>query len=210
MEPTNKEILSCDDKEIVKAALEKKYPGAMDAIAKQLEVIGDDPSREGLINTPYRVVKSWLELYEYGADDDLGRIMSTSFEENIGDMDDMILCRDITFFSTCEHHMITFTGMAHIGYIPNNKVIGVSKMVRLVNHFARKLQIQERLGSKIANAMMQYLEPQGVGVIVTAKHMCMSARGVENQTSSMATSAMREKFRSQSQTRNEFLDLIKI
>jgi len=205
---TNAEIMSCSDKDVIKHELELKYPGAVDHVKAILKLIGDDPDREGLRDTPYRVVKSWLELYNY--DSNLDNIMGTFFEEEIGDQtDEMVICKNISFFSTCEHHMIPFSGLISIGYLPTNKVIGVSKMVRLVEHFARRLQIQEKLGSQIADSMMQYLNPQGVGVIITAKHLCMSARGVKNQTSSMTTSSMRGKFKTQSQTRTEFLSLIK-
>ena len=205
---TNAEIMSCSDKDVIKHELELKYPGAVDHVKAILKLIGDDPDREGLRDTPYRVVKSWLELYNY--DSNLYNIMGTFFEEEIGDQtDEMVICKNISFFSTCEHHMIPFSGLISIGYLPTNKVIGVSKMVRLVEHFARRLQIQEKLGSQIADSMMQYLNPQGVGVIITAKHLCMSARGVKNQTSSMTTSSMRGKFKTQSQTRTEFLSLIK-
>ena len=205
---TNAEIMYCSDKDVIKHELELKYPGAVDHVKAILKLIGDDPDREGLRDTPYRVVKSWLELYNY--DSNLDNIMGTFFEEEIGDQtDEMVICKNISFFSTCEHHMIPFSGLISIGYLPTNKVIGVSKMVRLVEHFARRLQIQEKLGSQIADSMMQYLNPQGVGVIITAKHLCMSARGVKNQTSSMTTSSMRGKFKTQSQTRTEFLSLIK-
>jgi len=207
-DPTCKEILSCSDKEIIKKELERKYPGAMDCIKKLLGLIGDDPNREGLKDTPFRVVKSWLELYNY--DSDIKNIMGTFFEDEIGDQtDEMIICKNINFFSTCEHHMIPFSGLVHVAYLPTNKVIGVSKMVRLVEHFARRLQIQEKLGSQIADSMMKYLDPKGVGVIIEAQHLCMQARGVKNYTSKMITSAMRGKFKTQPQTRAEFLSLIK-
>jgi len=206
---TCKEILSCSDKEIIKKELERKYPGAIDAVAKILKLIGDDPTREGLKDTPYRVIKSWLELFG-GYESSINDIMGTFFEDEIGDQtDEMVICKNISFFSTCEHHMIPFSGIVHIAYLPTNKVIGVSKMVRLVDHFARRLQIQEKLGSQIADSMVKYLNPKGVGVIIIAKHLCMSARGVKNQTSEMCTSAMRGVFKTQPQTRAEFLQLIK-
>ena len=208
VEPTNKEILSCTDKDIVKKELERKFPGGMDLVRKQLELIGENPDREGLIDTPYRVVKSWLETFEgYELDD---RILGTFFEDDLGDQtDEIVICKDIQFYSMCEHHMIPFSGIAHIGYLPGKKVIGLSKLVRLVDMFARRLQIQEKMCSQIADKLVDVLDPQGVGVIIEAKHMCMSARGVKNQTSSMVTSAMRGKFKVQPQTRNEFLSLIK-
>lgn len=195
------------DKEITKEALEKIYPGAMDHVREILRIIGDDPDREGLKETPYRVVKSWLEIYGgYKSKP----VLNTSFAKDIGDQDDsqIIMCKDIKFFSTCEHHMITFHGTCHIGYLPNKKVIGVSKLARIVDYYARRLQIQEKLCSQVADAVMKIIEPQGVGVVMQAQHLCMAARGVRNPTSNMVTSQMRGKFRTQTQTRNEFLSLI--
>ena len=202
-----KEILSCDDKEIVKKELERKYPGAIKHVREILKLIGDNPDREGLKDTPYRVVKSWLEIYSGYEEDE--KKLNTFFEENIGSTDEIVICKDITFYSTCEHHMITFNGVVHIGYLPGKRVIGVSKLVRLVEMFARRLQIQEKLCSQIADKLMEILEPQGVGVIIEAQHLCMTARGVKNPTSKMITSAMRGKFKNQPQTRSEFLSLIR-
>jgi len=205
---TNKEILACTNKETLKIELEKKYPGAIELVRQQLKLIGEKPDREGLIDTPYRVVKSWLEIYEgYTMDDS---VLGTFFEEDLGKQtDEIIMCKNIKFYSTCEHHMIPFHGVVHIGYLPNNKVIGLSKLARLVEMYARRLQIQEKMCSQIADKLMEILKPQGVGVIIEAQHLCMAARGVRNQTSSMVTSAMRGKFKDQAQTRNEFLTLIK-
>lgn len=207
MEPTNEEILSCSDKEIIKKELERKYPGAMDRVRELISLIGEDPDREGLVETPFRVVKSWLELYG-GYDTSVK--LDTFFQEGIeGSTDEIIMCKNIKFYSMCEHHMIPFHGVCHIGYLPNNKVIGLSKLARLVNLYSRRLQIQEKLCSQIADKLVKLLEPQGVGVIIEAQHLCMLARGVKNHTSSMITSAMRGKFKNQSQTRSEFLTLIK-
>jgi len=205
---TYKELLSCSDKKVMRVELEKLFPGGMDAIQKVMGLIGEDVEREGLVDTPFRVVKSWLELYEgYTMDDS---ILGTFFEDDLGDQtDEMIMCKNIQFYSMCEHHMIPFTGCVHIGYLPGSKVIGLSKLARLVEMYARRLQIQEKMGCQIADKLIEVLEPQGVGVIIEAQHMCMCARGVKNQTSKMVTSAMRGKFRSQPQTRNEFLTLIK-
>jgi GTP cyclohydrolase I len=208
MNPTTKEILSCDDKELVKKELELKYPGAIDCVKKLLGLIGDDPEREGLKDTPYRVVKSWLEIYSGYSEDD--RKLNTFFEEGLGDQtDEIVMCKNISFYSVCEHHMLPFIGTCHIGYLPNKKVIGVSKLVRLVEVYSRRLQIQEKLCSQIADKLMEILEPQGAGVVMTAQHLCMTSRGVKNYTAEMVTSAMRGKFRNQSQTRSEFLSLIK-
>lgn len=205
----NEEILSCSDKSIVKAELEKKYPGAIDAVTKLLGLIGDDPGREGLKETPFRVVKSWLEIYSGYSEDESK--LNTFFEDNIGvQTDEIVACKNITFYSVCEHHMLPFHGTCHIGYLPGTKVIGVSKLVRLVNLYARRLQIQEKLCSQIADKLVEILEPQGVGVIIEAQHLCMTSRGVKNPTSVMVTSAMRGKFKDQPQTRNEFLSLIKL
>ena len=201
-------IINGASKEEIKNALEEIYPGAMQKIKELLAIIGDDPNREGLKDTPYRVVKSWLEIYGGYLRNDSA--LNTTFADNIGDVDDsqIVMCKDIDFYSTCEHHMIPFHGYCHIGYLPNKKVIGVSKLVRIVEHFSRRLQIQEKLCSQIADYIEKILEPQGVGVIITAEHLCMKARGVRNATSKMVTSQMRGKFRNQIQTRQEFLSLI--
>jgi len=198
------------DKDEMLKLLEKKYPGALKNVENILQVIGEtNPNREGLIDTPYRVVKSWLELFGgYGKNPK--DVLGTFFEDDIGDQtDEIVICKNITFHSTCEHHMIPFSGICHIGYLPSRKVIGLSKMARLVDVFARRLQIQEKLCSDIADTMMEVLEPKGVGVIITAKHLCMCARGAKNPTSEMVTSAMRGAFKSQPATRSEFLQLIK-
>ena len=201
-------ILNGATKEEIKGALEEIYPGGMEKVKEIISIIGDNPEREGLKDTPYRVVKSWLEIY--GGYKCNNTKLDTSFVDNIGDIDDsqIVMCKDIDFYSTCEHHMIPFHGYCHIGYLPNKRVIGVSKLVRIVEHFAKRLQIQEKLCSQIADYIVETLEPQGVGVIITAEHLCMKARGVRNATSKMVTSQMRGKFRDQIQTRQEFLSLI--
>lgn len=208
IEEVKEMILNGADKETIKKALELIYPGAMQKIKELLAIIGDDPEREGLKDTPYRVVKSWLEIY--GGYKSNTSKLNTTFSDNIGDVEDsqIVMCKDIDFYSTCEHHMIPFHGYCHIGYLPDKKVIGVSKLVRIVEHFAKRLQIQEKLCSQIADYIEQTLEPKGVGVIITAEHLCMKARGVRNATSKMVTSQMRGKFRTQIQTREEFLTLI--
>lgn len=195
-------------KEKIKSALEQIYPGAMQKVKELISIIGDDPDREGLVDTPYRVVKSWLEIY---GGYKVSPVLNTSFSDEIGDVDDsqIVICKDIKFYSTCEHHMIPFHGVCHIGYLPSKKVIGVSKLVRITEYFARRLQIQEKLCSQIADYIQELIEPQGVGVVMEAQHLCMAARGVKNQSSKMVTSQMRGKFRTQPQTRMEFLSLIK-
>ncbi len=202
-----KQILALGNKEEIIEALEEKYPGAIDHVRKLLGIIGDDPNREGLVDTPYRVIKSWLELYGgYNEEEKL----DTVFEEDLLDQtDEIIICKNITFHSTCEHHMLPFSGVCHIGYLPSKKVIGLSKLARLVDMFSRRLQIQEKLCAQIADKLVDLIQPQGVGVIMEAKHNCMLCRGVKNYTASMITSAMRDKFKTQIQTRNEFLSLIK-
>jgi len=201
-------ILNGASKEVIMQALEEIYPGGMQKIKEIISIIGDDPEREGLKDTPYRVVKSWLEIY--GGYKCNNTKLDTSFVDNIGEVDDsqIVACKDIDFYSTCEHHMIPFHGYCHIGYLPSKRVIGVSKLVRIVEYFAKRLQIQEKLCSQIADYVEKTLEPQGVGVIITAEHLCMKARGVRNATSKMVTSQMRGKFRTQVQTRQEFLSLI--
>jgi GTP cyclohydrolase I len=206
---TNKQIMALTSKEEIMQALEQRFPGGMTSVQTQMRLIGEDITREGLVDTPYRVVKSWLELYE-GYTQDPKKILGTVFEDDIGDQsDEIIICKDISFASHCEHHMIPFTGKVHIGYLPEKRVVGLSKLARLVEVFAHRMQIQEKLCSQIADTLMDELQPQGVGVIVEAKHMCMSARGAKNHSSVMVTSAMRGKFKTQNQTRNEFLSLIR-
>lgn len=192
----------------VKEALELIYPGAMQKVRELLTIMGEDPDREGLKDTPYRVVKSWLEIY---GGYKVKSTLDTSFAETIGEVHEsqIIMCEEIKFYSTCEHHMIPFHGVCHIGYLPNQKVIGVSKLVRIVEYYAKRLQIQEKLTSQIADKILEIIEPQGVGVVIRAQHLCMSARGVKNQDSRMVTSQMRGKFRDQPQTRMEFLSLLK-
>jgi len=190
--------------------LEKKYPGAFESVKNLLECLGEDVEREGLLDTPYRVVKSFEELFR-GYDETPEDILSTCFEEGLENhTEGMVLCDHISFYSTCEHHMIPFTGICHIGYIPNKKVVGLSKLVRLVHAYGRRLQIQEKMCSQIVEAIMKYLEPSGCGVVIVAKHLCTSARGVQNHTNHMTTSEMRGTFRDEPATRAEFLELVKL
>jgi GTP cyclohydrolase I len=174
-------------------------------VRSMIKAIGDDPDREGVRDTPKRVVKSWKELFA-GYSQDPVAILGTTFEK--GTYDQVIVCKDIELFSTCEHHMIPFFGKAHIGYIPGERVIGLSKLARLVEVFARRLQIQEKLTQQIADTLDQVLKPAGVMVIIEAKHMCMCARGIGKQHSSMVTSAIVGKFRDAS-ARAEFMEMIK-
>lgn len=173
---------------------------------RMLELLGEDPDRDGLQQTPERVEKA-LRFLTAGYHEDVDEILNGAFFD-VG-YDEMILVKDIELFSLCEHHLLPFFGRCHIAYLPDKKVVGLSKLPRLVNHFARRLQIQERLTSQIAEMLMEKLAPQGVGVVIEARHMCMIMRGVEKQHSSAVTSAMLGSFRSNQQTRQEFLSLIR-
>jgi GTP cyclohydrolase I len=178
----------------------------MEELAHQwLKEIGEDPQREGLLKTPQRVAKAWEFLTQgYGEDPDT-LINSAIFTV---EANHMIIVKDIEIFSLCEHHMLPFFGRCHIGYIPKGKVVGVSKLARLADIFARRLQVQERLTNQIARALMSHLAPEGVGVVIEARHLCMMMRGVEKQDSCMVTSAMLGSFHDSNATRNEFLQLI--
>jgi len=176
-----------------------------DIIVEFLKYIGEYPSREGLLDTPSRVVKSWDFLYSgYKADVD-----SLFVKFDAVDTDQMIVLDNIEFYSTCEHHLLPFYGKCHIAYIPKKKVIGVSKLARLVEVFSRRLQIQENLTAQIANTIMDKLDPLGVAVIMTAQHFCMTSRGVQKQNSVMKTSCLKGVF-GQPEVRAEFLKLITI
>lgn len=168
--------------------------------------IGEDPEREGLIKTPERVAKAF-EFLTRGYQQNLDEIMNKAiFTERY---DEMVIVKDIDFYSMCEHHMLPFFGKAHVAYIPNGKIIGLSKIPRLVDFFARRLQVQERLTQQIADTLNEYLKPDGVGVVIEAMHMCMMMRGVEKQNSIATTSAMHGSFKEDERTRAEFLTLIK-
>jgi GTP cyclohydrolase I len=173
-------------------------------VRRQLELLGEDPDRDGLLKTPERVAKSlaWLTRgYELDAADVVGEAVFEETHEN------MVMVRDIEMYSLCEHHMLPFFGKVHIGYIPSGKIVGLSKLPRLVEVFARRLQVQERLTEQVADAIEQVLAPIGVGVVVEAVHLCMMMRGVEKQNSKTITSALRGRFRDCPMTRDEFLRL---
>ena len=173
-------------------------------VRRQLELIGEDPEREGLIKTPQRVAAS-LEWLTRGYDTDVRDVIGDAlFEET---HESMVMVRDIELYSLCEHHMLPFYGTAHIAYIPNGKIVGLSKLPRVVDVFARRLQVQERLTEQIAQALTDVLEPRGVGVVIEAFHLCMMMRGVQKQNSSTITSAVRGSFRDDPKTRDEFLRL---
>jgi len=169
-----------------------------------LKLIGENPKREGLLDTPKRVAKAYEKLFS-GYEKKPKDMVTVC--ENEG-YDEMVIVKDIEFYSTCEHHVLPFFGKVHIGYIPDKKIIGLSKMPRLVEMFSRRLQNQERLTSQIAEGLMDILHPKGVGVVVEAKHFCMMARGVEKQNSMILTSAVRGLFKKNLNTRTEFLRLI--
>ena len=176
-----------------------------DLVRKMLALIGEDPNREGLRRTPERFEKAFRYLTSgYRQDPDKllnGAMFSVCY-------DNMVVVKDIELYSLCEHHLLPFFGKCHVAYIPNKKVVGLSKIARLVNMYARRLQIQERLTSQIAKAIQEKLSPEGVGVVVEARHLCMVMRGVEKQHSAAMTSAMLGAFRENKQTRDEFLSLI--
>jgi GTP cyclohydrolase I len=169
-----------------------------------LSYIGDNPEREGLLETPKRIRKSWEKLfggYQQKPED----VLKASFKD--GSCNEMVILKDIEFYSTCEHHFLPFTGKISIGYIPDGKVVGVSKLARLTEVYTRRLQIQERMTGQIADDIMQYINAQGCMVVCEAQHMCMTSRGVEKQQSKMVTSAIRGIFK-EKETREEFLTLI--
>jgi GTP cyclohydrolase I len=168
---------------------------------------GDDPDREGLLDTPDRVTRSYREFFR-GYEEDPKEILKRTFEETDG-YDEMITLKDVEFESYCEHHMVPIIGKAHIGYIPKNRVVGISKLARVVDVYAKRLQIQEKLTSQIAAAIEEVLQPKGVAVIIEAEHQCMTTRGVHKSGVTMQTSRMTGLFKSDKRTRSEFLTLIK-
>ena len=175
-------------------------------VREQLAQIGEDPEREGLVSTPARVAKSLLALtqgYQMTAEDAIGGGVFTEEHDN------MIMVRDIEVYSLCEHHMLPFFGKAHVAYIPNGKIVGLSKIPRLVDVFAQRLQVQERLTDQIASALNDALKPHGVGVVIEAYHLCMMMRGVQKQNSVAISSAMLGEFRENRATRDEFLALVR-
>jgi GTP cyclohydrolase I len=186
--------------------LEMPKESIADLVRKMIQLVGEDPNREGLRKTPERFEKAFKFLtggYLQNVDTVLnGATFSVHYDE-------MVVVKDIEFFSLCEHHLLPFFGKAHVAYLPSKRVLGLSKIARLVNMFARRLQIQERMTSQIAEAIQEKISPEGVGVIIEARHLCMQMRGVEKQHGQAVTSAMLGSFRHNKQTRDEFLSLVR-
>ena len=175
------------------------------AVRTLIKWAGDDPAREGLVDTPARVARSYRELFA-GYDDCPRTYLERTFEEVAG-YDELVVLRDIRFVSFCEHHMLPVVGKAHVGYLPTNRVVGISKLARVVKGFGRRLQIQEKMTAEIAKAIHEVLEPQGVGVVIEAEHSCMTLRGVEVPGASLTTSCLLGVVRDDPRTREEFLRL---
>lgn len=176
----------------------------MEAVKGLIELCGDDPNRDGLIETPYRVLKAFLEYTEGYREDPKAHLLKT-FDVN---HQELVLVRDIEFYSMCEHHFAPFFGVAHVGYIPNEKITGLSKIARMVEGYAKRFQVQERLTTEIAEAIEEILQPKGTMVVIEAKHMCMCGRGIKKSNASTATSSVRGIFADKSETRAEFLSIL--
>jgi GTP cyclohydrolase I len=177
-----------------------------DLVREMLVRLGEDPQREGLLQTPKRVQKAFEFLTRGYNEDPEALLKNALFTVNY---DEMVIVKDVEMFSLCEHHMLPFFGKVHVAYIPNGKVIGLSKIPRLIEMFSRRLQIQERLTTQIAETIQKVIQPQGVGVVIEARHLCMMMRGVEKQHSAAVTSSMLGCFREEQETRTEFLSLIR-
>jgi GTP cyclohydrolase I len=176
-----------------------------DLVREMIVRLGEDPTREGLVRTPNRVHRAYEHLTKGYKEDAEAMLKKALFTVNY---DEMVIVKDVEMFSLCEHHMLPFFGKVHVAYIPNGKVIGLSKIPRLIEIFSRRLQIQERLTTQIAETIQKAIEPQGVGVVIEARHLCMMMRGVEKQHSAAVTSSMLGSFRNEQETRTEFLSLI--
>ena len=184
----------------------KENISKVEKIIKELLIqIGEDPDREGILRTPERVAKAW-DFFSQGYTQDLDAIINNAvFTENY---DEMVTIKDIDFFSLCEHHLLPFFGKVHVAYIPNGKILGLSKIPRIVEMFSRRLQVQERMTQQIAETINDVLKPKGVSVVIEGEHMCMQMRGVEKQNSYATTSSMKGIFLKDSRTREEFLNII--
>jgi len=180
---------------------------AEQAVETLIRYAGDDPTREGLLETPQRVVNAYAEFFS-GYTKDAESVLRKTFEE-VENYDEMVIVKNIDLESHCEHHMVPIIGQAHVAYIPNNRVVGISKLARVVDIYAKRLQTQETMTALIANTIQSVLEPKGVAVVIDAGHQCMSTRGVQKRNSTTVTSRMLGLFRSDSRTRAEFMQLIK-
>jgi GTP cyclohydrolase IA len=180
---------------------------ALAAVRTLIEWAGDDPDREGLLDTPRRVIKAYRELFA-GYEVDPKDYLARTFEE-VGGYDELVILKDIRVVSFCEHHMLPFLGKAHVGYLPNDRVVGISKLARVVHGFARRLQIQEKLTAQIAEAIQDILKPKGVGVVIVSEHSCMTMRGVNTPGSRLTTSTLLGEVRDDPRTRQEFFDLVR-
>ena len=180
---------------------------SQEAVRTLLLHVGEDPGREGLLRTPSRVVSALEFLTSGYAQDAKHAINGALFVEE--DYQEMILCKDLDFYSLCEHHLLPFMGKAHVAYLPNKRIVGISKLARMVEIYCRRLQVQERLTTQIAQTIMEEIDPLGVAVVLEAEHLCMRMRGVQKQNSKMTTSAMLGVFRTNVETRQEFMNLIR-
>ena len=178
--------------------------GVVESVRRLLLAIGENPDREGLEGTPRRIAEMYREVFG-GMDQDPYDVLSVGFEEG---HEEMVIVRDIPFYSMCEHHLLPFHGVVHVGYIPRGRVVGISKLARAVDIFARRPQVQERLTSQIADAIMEVVKPRGVGVVIEAEHLCMTMRGVKKPGSRVVTSATRGIFRTKEVTRAEFMSIL--
>ena len=207
---SNRRVTSLKDRQKKKALAQQKTKKSANGIEANvrhiLEYMGEDPEREGLVKTPERVARAFEYLTKGYEQDPKEVINQAMFTEE--DYEEMVLVRDIDFYSMCEHHILPFFGRANVAYIPRHHIVGLSKIPRLVEVFSRRLQVQERLTTQIANTIMEELDPLGVGVIIRAEHLCMRMRGVEKQNSIVTTSAMLGAFRTQQATREEFMTLV--
>ncbi|MQA00842.1 MAG: GTP cyclohydrolase I FolE [Dehalococcoidia bacterium] len=179
-------------------------PSLLETLRTMIRQVGEDPDREGLLETPRRMAAMYAELFE-GSHLDPVEVLSVGFEEG---HDEMVILKDIPFYSMCEHHFLPFHGEAHVGYLPDGRIVGLSKIARAVEIFARRPQVQERLTTQISECIEQVLNAKGVGVVIEAEHLCMTARGIRKPGSTMVTSSMRGHFREDDRTRQEFLSLI--
>lgn len=186
---------------------DEERSAAEDAVRRLLRHIGEDPEREGLARTPLRVVQAYEFLTRGYNQEPKDAINGALFTEE--DYQEMILCKDLDFYSLCEHHLLPFNGKAHIAYLPNRHIVGLSKIARMVEIYARRLQVQERMTTQIAHTIMEEIKPLGVAVVLEAEHLCMRMRGVEKQNSYVTTSAMLGRFRTHQETRQEFMNLLR-